>query len=98
MANVKTAKKHALQRLKSRQGIKDISVVDDIIDEVLAAGVRIKDLPEGELKEILFKKYNSNTQRKRTYLYKDNIYIFTKEKVLITTYPLQIRRKNYVNE
>ena len=96
MANPKTAKKHALQRLKSRQGIKDHNLIDEIVKEVLTHGVRIKDLPEGELHDILFRKFDSNTQRKYTYLYKDNIYIFSKEKVLITTYPLQIRRKDYV--
>ena len=96
MANPKTAKKHALQRLKSRQGIKNPNVVDDLVKEVIENGVRIKDLPEGELKELLFKKFSSNTQRKRTYLYKSNIYIFSKDNMLITTYPLQLRRKNYV--
>ena len=95
MANPKTAKKHALQRLKSRQGVKR-DEAEDLIQEVLEYGTKIKDLPEGELKEILFRKYSSNTQRKRTYLYYDNIYIFSKDNVLITTYPLQLRRKDYV--
>ena len=95
MANPKTAKKHALQRLKSRQGIKDHNVVDALVEEVLTCVTRIKDMQDGELKELLFKKFNSNSQRKRTYYYKENIYIFSKENVLITTYPLQIRRNNY---
>ena len=94
--NPKSAKKHAIQRLKSRMGVKDRNEVDDIVKEVLEFGTRIKDLPEGELKEVLFKKYPSNVKRKRTYLYKDNIYIFSKENVLITTYQLQLRRKDYV--
>ena len=94
MANPKTAKKHALQRLKSRQGIKDKRLVDDIVEEVLNNGTKVKDLPEGELKTILFKKFSSNTQRKRAYYYKENIYIFSKTNVLITTYPLEIRRKD----
>ena len=94
MANPKTAKKHALQRLKSRQGVKDHNVVDALVDEVLRNGTRIKDLEESETQEYLFRKFNSNSQRKRTYLYKNNIYIFSKDNVLITTYPLQIRRKH----
>ena len=94
MANPRTAKKHAIQRLKSRQGVKDITLVKDIVKDVLENGTRIKDLPESEVKNYLFKRYRSNTQRKRIYLYNDNIYIFNKDNVLITTYPLEIRR-NY---
>lgn len=96
MANPKTAKKHALQRLKSRQGIKDHSSIDDLVEEVLKYGVKVKDYPEGEIKEMLFRKYNSNTQRKRTYIYNNNVYIFSNDKMLITTYPLVFRRKDYV--
>ena len=97
MANPKTARKHAIQRLKSRQGVKSPHEVETIVKEVLEHGTKIKDLPEGELKDALFRKYHSNTQRKRTYYYKDNIYIFSKENVLITTYTLQLRRKYYVD-
>lgn len=101
MANPRTARKHAIQRLKSRQGVKDITLVKDIVAEVLENGTRVKDYPEScaedlEVKTLLFKKFKSNTQRKRTYVYKDNVYIFNKENVLITTYPLTfIRRKVY---
>ena len=98
MANPKTAKKHALKRLKSRQGVKDHNLVDAIVEEVLEFGTRVKDLPDGELKEALCHKFCSNTQRKRTYIYKDNIYIFNKDNMLVTTYPLQIRRKEYVKQ
>lgn len=101
MANPRTARKHAIQRLKSRQGVKDISLVKDIVAEVLEKGIRVKDYPECcaadlEVKSLLFKKFKSNTQRKRTYIYNENIYIFNKDNVLITTYPLTfIRRKVY---
>ena len=85
-----------MQRLKSRQGIKDRNAAYELVNEVLTNGTKVKDLEEGELKDFLFKKYRSNTQRKYTYIYEDNVYIFSKNKILITTYPLQIRRKDYV--
>ena len=93
MANPKTAKKHALQRLKSRQGIKSPLVAASLIEEVLEQGLRVKDLPSDH---VLYKRFTSNTQRKRAYLYKDNIYIFSNDNKLITTYPFIIRREENV--
>lgn len=88
----KSANKHALQRLKSRQGIKDKTKAFAQAENALEYGTRVKDLPDGEIKDFLFAKYKSNSQRKRVYLYEDNLYVFTNDKVLITTYPLEIRR------
>jgi hypothetical protein len=89
MANRKTARKHALTRMKSRYGVSDRNVAMDLIKEVLEKGVRVIDLPPSPLQNLLFYKYKSNTMRKKIYVYDDKVYIFSKGGVLITTYTFE---------
>lgn len=91
MANRKTAKKHARQRLKSRQGIVCPREFNSRVEEVLNYGTRVIDLEEGTLKNLMFAKYKSNTQRKKVYIYQDYAYIFNAERELITSYKLELR-------
>lgn len=91
MANRRTVKKHAVKRLKSRAGVKTgYKGAEEIAKEVLEKGTRIVDLEEGALKDFLCMRYKSNNQRKRTYLYGGDLFIFDKRKILITTYPFQV--------
>ncbi len=90
MANRKTVKKHAKQRLKSRVGVVG-NKINDLIEKVLQEGKRIIDLEDSELKTFLFEKYPSNTRKKRIYLYENVIYVFDKNKDLITCYELEIK-------
>lgn len=91
MANRKTVKKHALQRAKSRLDIGSPRELNVRIDEVLKNGIKVINLPEGTLKNLMFEKYKSNTLRKKVYIYQEHAYIFSKDKQLITVYKLELR-------